>query len=51
MKHLCDLSKKGFEKVSEKIYPIVIQPEFVCKKCLRVANTDKRLCKPAPLEK
>lgn len=49
MKHLCELNKKGFEKISEKIEAIVIDPQFICKKCLRVANKSGRLCKPTKL--
>ena len=51
MKHLCELNKKGFDKISEKIETIVLDPEYICKKCLRVANKEGRLCKPSKLRK
>lgn len=50
MKHMCDLSKKDFEKISEKVTIIVSNPRYICKKCLRVANVDERLCKPHKLK-
>jgi len=49
MKHLCDLNKKGYDKVAEKVVLLVNDPRFICKKCLRVANSDERLCKPVIL--
>ena len=50
MKHLCDLHKKGYEKLSGKIEAIVSDPKFLCKKCIRVANNKDRLCKPTPIK-
>lgn len=46
MKHLCELHKKGYDKAAEKIESIVRNPKYICKKCIRVAHTDERLCKP-----
>jgi len=51
MKHLCDLNKKGYDKVASKIVSLVNHPQFVCKKCLRAANSQDRVCKPIALEK
>ena len=50
MKHLCELNKKGYEKISGKIETIIINPEFICKKCIRVANDKARLCKPKSIK-
>jgi len=48
-KTLCDWSKKELEKHPEKLCEIVREPRFYCRKCARVANIAKVLCKPRKL--
>lgn len=38
----CDLDLKV-------VKPLVNSPEFICEACGRVANSEKNLCKPVPL--
>ncbi len=45
-KTLCDWSKRDIEKKAEKLYSLVIDPKFICRKCARVANQYQVLCKP-----
>jgi hypothetical protein len=45
MKSLCALSKKGVKQNLPKIMESVRDPQFICEKCARVANTKERLCK------
>lgn len=45
--HLCVLvSKKEFEKIKD----LVRNPKFLCFNCGRVADSDKNLCNPMPME-
>lgn len=44
-KTLCDWSKRDIEKKAEKLYSIVRDPKFICRKCARVANQYQVLCK------
>lgn len=45
--HLCVLvSEKKFDKIKE----LVRNPRFMCFNCGRVADSDKNLCNPMPLE-
>ena len=46
---LCDWSKKDLEKHADKLAAIVREPRWYCRKCARVANTSKALCKPRKL--
>lgn len=50
---LCDWSKKDLEKHPEQLLAVVREPTYYCRKCARVANTSKVLCKPRklPVEK
>lgn len=43
---LCDWSKRDIEKKADKLYEIVRDPKFICRKCARVANQYEVLCKP-----
>lgn len=46
-KKICKLVKKG----DEKVYKALLQnPKFVCKKCGRVANKSKVICKSKALK-
>ena len=44
-KTICDWSRKDLEKKAEKLYALICNPSFYCRKCGRVANTKKVLCK------
>ena len=45
--HLCVMvSKKKFEEIKE----LVRSPKFICFNCGRVADSDKNLCNPMPIE-
>lgn len=48
-KTLCDWSKRDLEKHADKLLKLVRDPAFYCRKCARVANTSKVLCKPRKL--
>lgn len=48
-KTLCDWSKRELEKHPDKLWELVRDPRYYCRKCARSANTTKVLCKPRPL--
>ncbi len=48
-KTLCDWSKRELEKHPDKLWELVRDPRYYCRKCARSANTAKVLCKPRPL--
>lgn len=50
-KKLCDLDKKLIEKKIDSLVKYVNDPNFVCRKCLRVANEYNFLCKAVLLKK
>lgn len=50
-KTLCDWSKKDLEKKAGKLLELVRDPNYYCRRCARVANTSKVLCKPRKLPK
>ena len=48
--HLCYLVNMGYLENSFKDYKeLVKNPNFVCKKCGRSADSDENLCRPAKL--
>ncbi|WP_169737858.1 hypothetical protein [Enterovibrio calviensis] len=49
-KTLCDWKSKDIEKEVLELAKLVKAPEYACRKCARVANTKKVLCKPIPLK-
>lgn len=49
IKKLCDIKKKNYPLYEDEIKSIVKKPNFICKKCLRVAEHEKHLCKSEPL--
>jgi hypothetical protein len=48
-KTLCDWSKRDLEKHADQLWELVRDPRWYCRKCARVANTSKVLCKPRKL--
>ncbi len=50
-KTLCDWSKRDIKKHAAKLHLLVAEPRVFCRKCARVANTPKVLCKPCKLPK
>ena len=48
-KTLCDWSKGEIEHHASKLARLVQNPTYFCRKCARVANTNKILCKAHPL--
>lgn len=48
-KTLCDWSKKDLEKHGDRLAALVRDPRWYCRKCARVANVTKVLCKPRRL--
>ncbi len=50
-KTLCDWSKRDISKHADKLLELVDPPHFFCRKCARVANISKVLCKPFALPK
>jgi hypothetical protein len=49
-KTICDWSKKDLEKHPEKLWELTREPTFYCRKCGRVANSRKVLCKGRKFE-
>lgn len=48
-KKLCDL-KKLRKKDPDRYFKLVDEPAYGCRRCGRVANSKKRLCKPEKLK-
>jgi hypothetical protein len=48
-KTLCDWSKKDLEKRADVLLTLVRDPRWYCRKCARVANVSRVLCKPRKL--
>ena len=46
--HLCDMAEKGRVPLSQ-MKELVKDPQFICKKCGRVAHSADNLCEPIPL--
>lgn len=46
--HLCDMAEKGHVTL-EQMKALVRDPQFICKKCGRVAHSAENLCEPVPL--
>lgn len=49
IKALCEIKKKDYHFYEDEIIKIVKNPLFICKKCRRVANDKKYLCKSKSL--
>lgn len=50
-KSFCKWKEKDIEKRVDLLVRLVENPCYVCKKCARVANTKKALCKAVPLSR
>ena len=50
-KKLCKYGKDAFKKNEEALIAEVLQPRFICRKCLRAAANEKLLCNPQELKK
>lgn len=50
-KTICDWSKKDLEKNSERLMELTRNPCFFCKKCGRVSNSKKALCRSTAFPK
>ncbi len=46
---LCDVSKSTLRDHLDEIARLVDRPRFICRKCARVANQKRYLCKPTRL--
>lgn len=46
---LCDWKKEAIDAQFDLLLSIVRKPRYVCRKCARVANDEKWLCKPRPI--
>ncbi|MFK7911069.1 MAG: hypothetical protein AB8F34_10795 [Akkermansiaceae bacterium] len=49
IKSLCKWKEKSIAKRMDLLMSLTEEPTYVCKKCARVANTKKALCKATPL--
>ena len=49
VKSFCKWSSKDIEKKIDLLASLTEEPRFVCKKCARVANIKKAVCKPIEL--
>lgn len=49
-KSLCDLSKKEIKEFEKELAEFVMNPKFICEKCIRVSSEKKLLCKPSKLK-
>lgn len=49
MKTLCKWSSKDILKHLEKLSAVTDEAQYACKKCARVCNSKKGLCKPVAL--
>jgi hypothetical protein len=49
-KTLCELDKKYIEKKLSSITKLVLDPNYICIKCARVAQQKEYLCKPQKLK-
>jgi len=50
-KTLCDWSKKDIENDAKKLHALTREACYFCRKCARVSNQKKALCKAESFEK
>ncbi|MBU1101499.1 MAG: hypothetical protein KKA84_13950 [Bacteroidetes bacterium] len=48
---LCNLKKSAVTERFEEIVKMVNKPNYICKKCARVANEQIMVCKPKKMHK
>jgi hypothetical protein len=46
IKRLCKYSRSEILANINQMTAFIVEPSYICKTCLRSANTDKALCKP-----
>ncbi len=51
VKRMCKWTRKKLQKDLSTFSEAVKDPQFVCTKCIRIANTKKKLCMPVALTK
>ncbi len=49
IKSLCKWKEKDIAKRMDLLVSLTEEPTYVCRKCARVSNTKKALCKAVPL--
>jgi hypothetical protein len=49
-KTMCKWDKDRISEDFDKFVKLVKKPGYACRKCGRVASTEKRLCKPVALK-
>lgn len=49
IQRMCKWDKKKLKKDTGQFSNMVKDPEFACKKCIRVAHSKKNLCDPVKL--
>ena len=49
-KKMCKLADDGLKKKEKEILEQVLEPRYICKKCLRVATDENLLCHPKTLK-
>jgi len=49
-KTLCSLGRDEIKENMAKITEIVSHPKFICRKCARVSQKKKHLCKPVKIK-
>lgn len=47
-KTICDWKKSDLERHRDKLEALIRNPQFLCMKCGRAANTKKVLCRARP---
>jgi hypothetical protein len=50
MKALCKIKRPDIESRFKELKACVLQPHYICRKCLRAASHKKMLCKPVDLD-
>lgn len=50
-KTFCEFSKDDIKGNLEELIVLTRQPQYICRKCARVSNTEDRLCKPVSMGK
>lgn len=43
---LCEWKKSEIKEFQKQLEALIVDPQFICRKCARCSNTAKVLCKP-----